>query len=124
MTILVKQTRTQYSSSDGSLALICAVSKEYTKGGQRWYWYAFHPHQKDVLQNADSAYIAFGCGSEELILLIPIEDFVQWLEGFNITQKEDRSYWHVHISYDGDNVLLVCKTGYDSVNLTEYILTQ
>ena len=39
-----EQTRTQYLSSDGLLALICAVSKEYTKGGQTGYWFAFHPH--------------------------------------------------------------------------------
>ena len=82
-----EQTRTQYSSSDGSLALICAVSKEYTKGGQTGYWFAFHPHQKDILQDAETGYIAFGCGSEELILLIPIENFIQWLDGFNVTQK-------------------------------------
>jgi hypothetical protein len=120
---LVKQTRTQYTTADGSLALICAISKEYTKSGQTGYWFAFHPHQKDILENAESAYIAFGCGSEDLILLIPIQDFVQWLDGFNITQKEDRFYWHVHISYDGERAMLICKAGYDSVDLTEYILT-
>lgn len=119
---LVKQTRTQYTTAEGSLALICAVSKEYTRGGQTGYWFAFHPHQKDILENAEKAYIAFGCGSEELILLIPIQDFIQWLDGFNITQKEDRFYWHVHISYDGERAMLICKAGYDSVDLTEYIL--
>jgi len=76
---LVKQTRTQYSLADGSLALICIVSKEYVRSGQRGYWFAFHPHQRDILQNADTAYLAFGCGSETLILLIPAIDFIQWL---------------------------------------------
>jgi hypothetical protein len=118
---LVKQTRTQYITSDDSLSLICAVSKEHTRTG-RGYWFAFHPHQKDVLESTEKAHIAFGCGSEDLILMIPAKDFIQWLDGFNTTIKEDRSYWHVHISYDGEKVMLICKTGYDAIDLTKYIL--
>jgi len=119
---LVKQTRSQYSSADGSLALICMVSKEHSKGENKEYWFGFHPHQKDILQDAQTAYIAFGCGSEELIILVPAEKFIQWLDGFNITQKEDKFYWHVKILYDGKTAMLLCKAGYDSIDLTKYIL--
>jgi hypothetical protein len=120
---LIKQTRTQYSSSDGSLSLICIVSKEHVRADQqRGYWFIFHPHQRDILQKAEKGYIAFGCGSEALILLITSNDFVQWLDRFNHTVREDRHYWHVRILHDGGNVMLTCKTGYDSIDLTKYIL--
>ena len=119
---LVKQTRTQYSLADGSLALICMVSKEHSRGKQKDYWFGFHPHQRDILQKAERAFIAFGCGSEELILLIPANDFIQWLDRLNQTIKEDRNYWHVHILYDNGRAMLTCKTGYDAIDLTKYIL--
>ena len=121
---LVKQTRTQYSLADGSLSLICMVSKEHVRGGQqRGYWFAFHPHQRDILQNAETAYIAFGCGSEALILLIPAKIFVKWLDGLNQTVREDRFYWHVQLTYDGDKAMLIRKMEYDAIDLTKYILS-
>jgi hypothetical protein len=120
---LVKQTRTQYSSSDGSLSLICIVSKEHVRADQqRGYWFIFHPHQRDILQNSEKAYISFGCGSEALILLIPANNFVDWIDGFNMTVKEEREYWHVYVIYDGDKAMLIRKKEYDAVDLTKYIL--
>jgi hypothetical protein len=80
---LLKRSRATFSSSDGSLALICAVSKEHDNRGQPSYWFAFHPHQKEFLDSAQDGYIAFGCGSEEHILLIPFDSFSEWLDGMN-----------------------------------------
>ena len=121
-TTLIKQTRTQYSLADGSLSMICMVSKEHVRSGQSGYWFAFHTHQRDILQKAEKAYIAFGCGSEELILLIPAKDFIEWIDGLNMTVKEERKYWHVYVVYDGDKALLIRKKEYDAVDLTKYIL--
>lgn len=120
---LIKQTRAQYSSSDGLLSIICAVSKEYTRTAGRGYRFFFHLHQKKILESTEKSFIAFGCGSEELILMIPAEDFFQWLNGLNMTTKGDRIFWHVQISYNDDNVTLICKTGYDSIDLTKYVLS-
>jgi hypothetical protein len=119
---LVKQTKTQYLSSDESIALICAISKEHDKGGKKGYWFAFHPHQKDILQKSEKGYVAFGCGSEELLFLIPAEDLIQWTDRFNTTQKNDRYYWHIYILYDGNQAMLICKAGYDSIDLKKYTL--
>jgi hypothetical protein len=50
--IVEVKTTDAYSSADGTLALICAVSKEYDNRGQSFYWSAFHPHQKEFLDSA------------------------------------------------------------------------
>jgi len=119
---LIRTTRTQYKSPDGSIALVCAVSKEHNPDGHKGYWFAFHPHQKKLLEEADESYVAFGCGSPEVTLLIPFQNFGSWLEGMNVTTKEDRSYWHVLISSQDDNYVLHQKKGEKRIDLNRYLI--
>jgi hypothetical protein len=119
---LIKRSRATFSSADGSLALICAVSKEHDNRGQSSYWFAFHPHQKEFLESAQDSYVAFGCGSEDNILLIPFTDFAPWLEGMNITRREERFYWHVSIFQENETFVLHRKREQPRVDLTPYFL--
>lgn len=119
---LLKRSRASYSSPDGSFALTCAISKTYERRGQVWFWYAFHPHQKEFLEQAHESFIAFGCGSEETLLLIPSAEFVTWLDGMNITQRDDRFYWHVHISKEADQLMLHRKKGFKPLELTRFLV--
>jgi hypothetical protein len=116
----IKQSRASFISSTDRTALVCAVSKEYTRGGYTGYWFAFHPHQKEFLEAAASGYVAFGCGSEEKIVLIPVSDLVAWLDGLNTTKKEDRFYWHVQIYNDGGKLFLRRKQHADPIDLNRY----
>lgn len=119
---LLKRTRSAYSSSDDSIAVICKVSKEHTRNEQKWYWFAFHPHQRDFLINRKQGYVAFGCGTDENILLIPATGFIPLLDNMNVTERGDRYYWHVHISDDAGKYLLHLKGGMDSIILTKFLL--
>jgi hypothetical protein len=119
---LIKQSRVTYTTPDESLTIICAVSKEHKRSAAPLFWFAFHQHQKDALSNANNAMIAFGCGSEETILLIPFADFSAWLDGFNITKEKDRLYWHVQIFNENEKYILRRKKGHDSVDLTKYLV--
>jgi hypothetical protein len=119
---LLKRSRATFSSADGTLALICAVSKEHGSRGQPSYWFAFHPHQKEFLEFAQDAYVAFGCGSEDYILLIPFADFAPWLAGMNITQREERFYWHVSIFRENEKFVLHRKREQPRIDLTSYSL--
>ena len=118
---LVRQTRATYATPDGTVSLVCMVSREPHSAGQS-YWYAFHPHQKDRLLEAKEAYVAFGCGSEETVLLIPFHDFLKWVDGMNVTHRRDRYYWHVHIFREGKKLVLHLKSGFGKVDLTAYLL--
>ena len=68
---LVKRSRAGYSSPDESVALNCSVSKEYDPDTHPSYWFAFHPHQQQFLREHPTAYVAFGCGSSQQLVLIP-----------------------------------------------------
>ena len=119
---LVKRSRSKFSTPDGSLVVNCAVSKEHDSEGQPNYWFAFHPHQKEFLSNAQSSYAAFGCGSENQLLLIPFAEFNKWLDGLWVTESEDRFYWHVVIYRENGKYVLHRKKGEQNIDITKYIL--
>jgi hypothetical protein len=98
-TDLVKVSRSIYRTPDGSTAISCAISREYAKQNRVLYWFAFHPYQQEQLQFARKAFTAFGCGTEKVLFLFPLDDLANWLPGLNQTVKEQRSYWHTYISH-------------------------
>jgi hypothetical protein len=118
---LLRRSRVIFSSPDGQTVLVCAVSKEHAGND---YWFAFHPHQQDSLEQAKEPFVAFGCGSPDTLLLIPFSEFSQWLDGMNITQREDRMYWHVSIYNEQGRLVLHRKRGEERIDLTKYLLPQ
>lgn len=94
---LVRKSKASYVSSDGSIAQICTVSRAHADRKPILYWFAFHPYQKDFLGKYKEGYIAFGCGSENQLFNIPFSEFSKWLDDLNITEKNGKFYWHVHI---------------------------
>lgn len=119
---LLKRSRAKFTSPDNTTALVCAVSKEHVRSDQKFYWFAFHPHQKEFLDKSEENYIAFGCGSKENVLLIPFSEFTEWLEGLNITEREDKFYWHVHIFQEENEFVLHRKKGFEKISLTKHLL--
>jgi len=122
---LVKRSRATFASPDGRLMLVCAVSREHAgqgHGAAASYWFAFHSHQRNALASAAEAYVAFGCGSETTVLLIPFGEFAAWLDGLWTTESEERFYWHVRISREGDRLVLERKRGHEPVDVTRYLL--
>ena len=96
---LVKQSRVSYSNQEKSTALICAVSKEYEQGQYTKFWFAFHPHQQEYLNEFQNSFVAFGCGSPDDTLLIPFKEFEQFLKNCGTTENEERMYWHIVIHF-------------------------
>jgi hypothetical protein len=116
---LIKKSKASFTTSDKSVYLICAVSKEHERGNTIGYWFAFHPHQKDFLSKAKNGYVAFGCGDKSRILLFPAKEFTQLLENMYTTQKGDRFYWHVHITRNNRDLVLHFKKGNKNINITQ-----
>ena len=119
---MLKRTRALYSSPDNETRVLCAASRSHAENGHGIYWFAFHPHQKDALEAAKAGYVAFGCGSADLIALIPVSTFTAWLPNMNVTVKADRQYWHVHIYDDEGHLTLGQKGGLPRVDLSNFTL--
>ena len=119
---LVKRSFAVYSSPDENLLAICINSREYKKAMASGFWFVFHPHQRDMLQNYKQAFVALGCGSKDSILLIPAAEFVPWLDRCNTTERNGKSYWHVKVTRDKEGFVLQVKKGAESVRLNEFLL--
>lgn len=119
---LIKRSRAKYSTPDGSTVVNCAISKEHDPDKHPNYWFAFHPHQREFLLDARTAYVAFGCGSQNQLLLIPFTTFEKWLNSFWTTEKGDKTYWHVVIHKDKTRFFLHRKKGNARIDLSEYIV--
>lgn len=121
---LVRQTRATFATADGTTMVMCAVSRAHGQEGEEIYWYAFHEHQREKLAKVKRSYVAFGCGSEKLLLLIPFEEFSPWLDGMNTTKAEDRLYWHVHIHREAQRLFLRRKASAERIDLTKYLVPE
>lgn len=119
-TSLIKQSRASFASADRAVRVVCAISRFHQR--VRRFWFAFHPHQQEFLEGAEKAFVAFGCGDAGKVLLIPLGDFVPWLENFNRTEKPDRHYWHVKIRETGNKFAMNGRAGTKDIDITKYLL--
>lgn len=119
---LVKEGKARWRATDGSVAVLCAVSRAYPNAEGEGYWHIYKPQHGKFLESAATSYVALGCGSQETILLIPHGDFVGWLEGLGTTVTENGPYWHLQVFNTGGHLTLVRKRGYNPVDLDQYLL--
>lgn len=116
----IRRSKATFISSDKGTALICTVSREHDTSVGTGYWFAFHTHQREKLNTFKKAYVAFGCGSPDSVLLIPFKEFQQWFDGMNMTKTDSREYWHVQIIRDEGRYLLIQKANMARVDLTKF----
>jgi hypothetical protein len=120
---LVQQGRAAYASASGENRLICLVSKEYRRATSIRYWYAFHPAQKEFLEQGKQSFVALGCGSPKYVLLIPSSEFIKKLPKMRTTETNNRLYWHVEVFKKGDRFLLIRPTDEEGMDVTRFLLT-
>lgn len=106
---LIKQGRIAFSNEDKSIGIVCATSKKYKRGKNQSYWFSFHPHQQAFLDRFKEAYVAYGCGSEDTVLLIPISDFRSLVRNMSTTERNGRKFWHVIVSENKNELFLYQK---------------
>lgn len=119
---LGKRSATSFIATDGKLAVVCAVSREYTHTGQPRYWFGFHPYQAQFLESATQGYLVLGCGTPEQTLVIPFAKFRRWLDSLNTTERIGGMYWHIHLLKRDEKLTMERKKGFEDVDLTEYLL--
>lgn len=103
---LIKNTRISYESKSKSTGVTCAISKVHKSGKTPKYWFAFHPHQKEYLEEYEKSYIAYGCGSAENIFLFDFKEFRNYYPNMRTTEKNGKKYWHVVIMNKGGKFYL------------------
>jgi 5-methylcytosine-specific restriction enzyme A len=116
--------RSLYVSSDGTTAIVCAVSKDYQKPSFR-YWYSFHPYQADFLAEHKRGFLVLGAGSPELIFVIPFQVFEPWSKKLNTTKRDDGNYYyHIRISCEASSFYLQLQGRGEKVEITAFRLNR
>jgi hypothetical protein len=101
---LVRHSRTLFWSSDKTLRVCCAVSKRY-EGNYQPYWYAFHPNWDRFLADADEGYFVLSCMDRDEAYAVPYSVINQNKNSLNMTDRGDRSYWHIALTTLDDGAL-------------------
>jgi hypothetical protein len=122
---LVKQSRVIWRSPDNAVGLLCKTSRRYVRGNRVGYWFAVHSSRyAKLFLSVEEVWVSFGCGTAEVIVLVPYSTFIEWSTGMNITtMKNGEMYWHVHIWEDNGRVELRRKSSFVPIDLSSYLLT-
>ena len=94
---LIRRSTTFFSTPDKSLRVCCAVSKRYD-GDYQPYWYAFHPAWNAFLAEGKNSYFILSCMDRDEAFAIPYEWMKKNLKNLNMTDRGDKSYWHVPVT--------------------------
>jgi hypothetical protein len=117
---LIKNGRVAYTSSDKTTNVVLLNSKSYPEANGRGFWYGFRPNQEEFLSQTDSAFVAFGCGSEKSILLIPFSRFREFLPRLGTTPSPDGGITHSHVIISHEDSRYSLKLGDEYVDVTEF----
>jgi hypothetical protein len=83
---------------DGSARICCLTSKDYETevGNGERYWFTIYEDQIENIQRANQAYVAFGCGKTEQIVVVPADEFSKWTKDLP-PYTQGKTGWHIHI---------------------------
>jgi hypothetical protein len=96
---LVKSSRTLFWSPDKQLRICCAVSKRYqTKGDYQPYWYAYHPKWDQFLSEGKDSFFILSCMDRDEAFAVPYSWIQKNKKNLNMTERGERSYWHVPVT--------------------------
>lgn len=94
---LVRHSRTLFWSSDKTLRVCCAVSKRY-EGDYQPYWYAFHPNWDRFLAEGEDSFFVLSCMDRDEAFAVPYSVIAQNKQNLNVTDRGDKSYWHIALT--------------------------
>lgn len=96
----IKQTKTSYVSSDKQTGIVISVSKKHEPANSQYesrYWFAFHSYQEKYLDGFNEAFVCFGCGSDEIVFMIPLA-YLKTIEDLMWrTKNEEKGSEYKHI---------------------------
>ena len=123
---LQKKRRSVYGSDDNSVGIIVSVSKQYSQGNKEKYWFAYRGSSVEILSEYQSKYIAFGCGSADNIILMPLNDLKKAKLRLNITNTSDLPYWHIVFFRDieGRWTWLLSKPDVTEISIDDKLISQ
>ena len=119
---LHKRDDTLYSSADGTVAVVCLVSRPYERGNTVRFWFGLSSLQRAKLKGANKSIVVFGCGIQGKEILVPLSDAEQWLGSLSQAQQPGGPRWMFDIAEESGRLALRTKQGLASIDISSYVL--
>jgi hypothetical protein len=102
----IKKSTTLFWTTDKRIRVCCAVSKPYgtTNPG---YWYAYHPQWDEFLNEGEEAFFLLACVDSDEAFALPYKWITTQKQFLNMTDRGDRSYWHIHLATLDEGALAI-----------------
>lgn len=94
---LVRRSKTLFWSPDKELRVCCVVSKRY-EGDYQPYWYRYDPKWDEFLSEGKNSYFIISCMDRDEAFAVPYSWMQKNKSNLSVTDRGDRSYWHVPIT--------------------------
>ena len=118
---LIPRSRTTLSTPDGACGIVCLTSRNYRRGGDR-FWFSLRDYQKKFLESLSRAWVALGCGTEKVIVLFPWEDLSSRLDLLLQNCRGDVQQWHIHIHELEGRLVMRPQADHRDIDLSGYLL--
>lgn len=120
---LVKRSRTHWATPDDSILISLRVSKHFVDGNLD-YWFGLKQSARDTLKDHTNAYCAFGLGSPEKVVVLPMSILNKLIDGFFTSTKKDGSviHWHIKFINTETGVSLMTDRDRKPLDVSKYIL--
>ncbi len=93
------KTKNLYENENKQYGIVITNAKKNVEKNYDEYWFAYHQNCYKNVSEYAKKYIAFGCGSEQNLLLVPIDFMEKNKQKLNKTNVNNRIHWHVFIIY-------------------------
>ncbi len=97
-----------YTSKEGDLRAVCAVSKRYGPG-RAPYWYGYTVPRRDFLLKGKKAFLVLGCMDRNRAYAVPASEMEKVLSGLHSTPDK---HWHIALEENTSGALdMVLRSG-------------
>lgn len=100
---LVKKSKAILVSDDKSVGIALSVSQKYIQGNREKYWFAYRTSTLENLKGCKKIFVAYGCGSDGKLFIIPIDVLEHTKHRMRYTEKDGKIHWHVVFYSDKNN---------------------
>lgn len=120
---LVRRSRSQWATPDDAVLVSCRVSKDFKRGNLD-YWFGLKRDSRRTLQDHKNAYCAFGLGTPERVVVLPMSFFDPYVDNFFSTPEADGGvlHWHVRFVNTETGVALLVDRDRRQIDVTPYLL--
>lgn len=118
---LIPRSRTTFSTPDNRCGVVCFVSKNYHRGGNS-FWFTLRDYQKKILDSLPQAWVVLGCGTEEVVLLMPWADLSARLDLLRTNLKDKVKQWHIDIQTVDGRLVLRPQADHGDIDMSGYRL--